>query len=198
VAAAKKFAESEDGKAALAKIADENADKLMESVDIGRGATNWLANTFQLFSPSIMRQCLVCVLGLPKKQFGKFMKQKIDQLIDGNKICTIDITMTCDDKGKKGKLLTAWAKTTAGELQTAAKTKGTAKTAGIEEKLKHMDSNVIQQNVIFSQMLEEVQASRAFWNKISWPGKDKACILNVPPPTDFSGHAWSGGECGPK
>ena len=44
MAAAKKFAESEDGKAALAKIADENADKFMESVDIGRGATNWLAN----------------------------------------------------------------------------------------------------------------------------------------------------------
>jgi hypothetical protein len=93
-----RWAKTEAGAQELSKAAEEVGYAIAEEFNAVRGATNWAANVFQvsewcnidtshpptnytslkkkLFSPSFMRQCLTCVLGMPKKQFGKFMTGK--------------------------------------------------------------------------------------------------------------------------
>ena len=66
----KKYAAEKDGWAAF-------YDKLKAGInDLNpiEAAGKKLANTFQLFSPSLMRQCVVCVAGMPKGTFSKYLK----------------------------------------------------------------------------------------------------------------------------
>lgn len=164
------------------------------------GGTNWLANTFQLLSPSIMRQCVVCVLGLPKHQFSKFMEAGADGWTD-QQICTIkDVATVGLIKGassKKMKLMLAWSQTIAGKLQTTAKMDGTLAKQRIEAKGKidQLTAEQITAEVVFSQLGAEVKAAREYWSNTDFVGKDAACKLDNPGCTDFAGHAWKGGTC---
>ena len=191
-----------EGTKALADLADE--------ANILKGGLSKFGKTLQAVSPSLMRQCMACVLGAPKGVFGDMLTAAQAKSFDGwqvkggkaTDVCTIGLGsglfseehfITLAATGKKAILLDAYVDTFAGASRYKADVKLSI-AAGIKKaELKgSMTECEVEAEMIFSSFSIEVINARKFWNTASWKEKKKDCKLANENEKSFSGKAWAG------